>query len=192
MINNGDDEIYNKFIECLFNSGHSCFMYLKVLPTSLESMKVYKEASLSHNEKVIRDHKYYDAGFDLYLPEDKEFENKCGNVTKVNFDIKCSAEFFDLHYNKSRPTGYYLYARSSISKTPLRLANNQGIIDAGYRGSIIGAFDVINYEKNYKCNKGERLLQICAPNLLPIYVEVVTDLGENTSRGEGGFGSTGF
>ena len=126
------------------------------------------------------------------MPEDKEFENKSGNVTKVNFDIKCSAEVVEIEGNKSRPTGYYLYARSSISKTPLRLANNQGIIDAGYRGPIIGAFDVINYEKNYNCNKGERLLQICGPNLLPIYVEVVESLGENTIRGEGGFGSTGL
>jgi len=33
-------------------------------------------------------------------------------------------------------------------------------------------------------------MQICAPNLMPIYVSIVTDLGEKTSRGEGGFGST--
>jgi len=190
MLNNSDDEVYNKFIECIYNSNHNSFMYLKVLPNSLESVELYKEASLNHNEKMIRDHKYYDSGFDLYLPEDKEFVKDY--VTKVNFDIKCSAEIFDMHYNKSRPTGYYLYARSSISKTPLRLANNQGIIDSGYRGPIIGAFDVINYEKNYYCNKGERLLQICGPNLLPIYVEVVENLGENTIRGEGGFGSTGL
>jgi dUTP pyrophosphatase len=189
MLNNSDESMYNKFVSSLSNAGHNSFMYLKVLPISLESVELYKEASLNHNEKILKQAKYYDSGFDLYLPEDKEFVNKC--VTKVNFDIKCSAEIVDMQRNKSIPTGYYLYARSSISKTPLRLANNQGIIDAGYRGPIIGAFDVINYEKNYNCNKGERLLQICGPNLLPIYVEVVEDLGENTIRGEGGFGSTG-
>jgi len=192
MFNNSDELIYNKFVSYLSNAGHNSFMHLKVLPISLESVELYKEASLNHNEKIIKQAKYYDSGFDLYLPEDKEFENKSGNVTKVNFDIKCSAELVEIEGNKSRPTGYYLYARSSISKTPLRLANNQGIIDAGYRGPIIGAFDVVNYEKNYSCNKGERLLQICGPNLLPIYVEVVEDLGENTIRGEGGFGSTGI
>ena len=32
---------------------------------------------------------------------------------------------------------YYLYPRSSISKTPLRMSNSTGIIDAGYRGEII-------------------------------------------------------
>ena len=126
MFNNSDESIYNKFVSCLSNAGHNSFMYLRILPISLESVELYKEASLNHNEKIIKQAKYYDSGFDLYLPEDKEFENKSGNVTKVNFDIKCSAEVVEIEGNKSRPTGYYLYARSSISKTPLRLANNQG------------------------------------------------------------------
>jgi dUTPase len=42
--------------------------------------------------------------------------------------------------------------------------------------------------------KYERYLQICAPGLVPIVVEVVSsieELGEKTERGDGGFGSTG-
>ena len=109
---------------------------------------------------------------------------------KVNFGIKCSATISDLSRNTSTNTGYYLYARSSISKTPLRVANNQGIIDSGYRGSIIGVLDNISQNTSYEAKKGDRLMQICAPNLMPIYVSIVTDLGEQTSRGEGGFGST--
>ena len=38
-------------------------------------------------------------------------------------------------------------------------------------------------------------MQICAPNLIPIYVEIVNrleDLGEPTARGTVGFGSTGI
>ena len=38
---------------------------------------------------------------------------------------------------------YYLYPRSSIIKTPLRMSNSVGIIDAGYRGNIIGCVDNI-------------------------------------------------
>jgi len=37
-------------------------------------------------------------------------------------------------------------------------------------------------------------MQICAPNLMPIHVTIVEkleDLGEQTLRGTGGFGSTG-
>jgi hypothetical protein len=103
--------------------------------------------------------------------------------------------------NKSYNTGYYMYPRSSLSKTMLRLANSVGIIDAGYRGHLIGMFDVINNEGNsqysevcYNGNIYDRYLQICAPGLLPIIVEIVKnkeDLGEETERGEGGFGSTG-
>ena len=39
-----------------------------------------------------------------------------------------------------------------------------------------------------------RMLQICAPGLIPIHVQIVDkfeDLGASTSRGDGGFGSTG-
>ena len=95
-------------------------------------------------------------------------------------------------------TGYYMYPRSSLSKTPLRLANSVGIIDSGYRGPLIGMFDMIyrgtsHPNTSYIISKYDRLLQICAPNLCPILVkwtEDVSDLGI-TSRGEGGFGSTG-
>ena len=38
--------------------------------------------------------------------------------------------------------------------------------------------------------KGTRLFQICSPDLSPIRVVIVNELTE-TSRGEGGFGSTG-
>ena len=84
-----------------------------------------------------------------------------------------------------------MYPRSSISKTPLRLANSTGIIDAGYRGHLMGMFDVI-YVNETNINKYDRHLQICAPGLIPIVVDIVEDLGEETARGDGGFGSTGF
>jgi dUTPase len=46
----------------------------------------------------------------------------------------------------------------------------------------------------YNLPDGSRILQICSPELLPIYVNIVDkleDLGPTTSRGDGGFGSTG-
>jgi dUTP pyrophosphatase len=95
--------------------------------------------------------------------------------------------------NRSYNTGYYIHPRSSISKTPLRLANSTGIIDAGYRGSLIGMFDVL-HETDFTGKANDRYVQICAPSLAPIIVEVVSnkeDLELNTERGEGGLGSTG-
>jgi dUTP pyrophosphatase len=100
-------------------------------------------------------------------------------------------------------TGYYMYPRSSLSKTQLRLANSTGIIDAGYRGHLMAMFDVVNIDESvnnpdriadYFGEKFDRYIQICAPGLVPILVEVVNDvsqLGEETERGSGGFGSSG-
>jgi dUTP pyrophosphatase len=87
-----------------------------------------------------------------------------------------------------------MYPRSSLSKTKLRLANSTGIIDAGYRGHLMGMFDLIGTDELYTIQQYDRLLQICAPGLLPIIVQVVNsveELGEQTKRGDGGFGSTG-
>ena len=90
--------------------------------------------------------------------------------------------------------------RSSISKTFLRLANSRGIIDSGYRGPLIGVFDIMNTTNNSNQNlnllvrRHDRVTQICAPGLEPILVEIVSyleELGERTERGAGGFGSTG-
>ena len=39
-------------------------------------------------------------------------------------------------------------------------------------------------------DEGTRIVQICAPNYRPFKVEIVDSL-DNTSRGQGGFGSTG-
>jgi dUTP pyrophosphatase len=165
---------------------------------------MYIDAANNHNNKIMNEPHYYDAGFDLFLPKDdtqigtKFFSSK---INKVDFNVKCSAEIIKCTSTgfERRYTPYYTYARSSISKTPLRLANNQGIIDAGYRGSLIGMFDCIRNEPNnvecdYYVEPYTRLLQVCAPSLMPIYMNIVNsfvELGEPTSRGSGGFGSTG-
>ena len=75
------------------------------------------------------------------------------------------------------------------SRTPLRLANSVGIIDAGYRGEICAIIDNIKDEP-YSIECGTRLFQICSPTLEPIEYDIVNSLSE-TTRGVGGFGSTG-
>lgn len=104
------------------------------------------------------------------------------------------------------PCGFYLYPRSSISKTRMRLANSVGIIDSGYRGDIIAAVDSIGVfgsrdiwyiwkDTLSPIKKYDRYFQICSPNLSPFIVHIVEteeELGEQTARGAGGFGSTGL
>lgn len=138
---------------------------------------LYKKAAEKHNANL---ESHPDAGFDLFVPE--EYRMTTGSTFFVDFKIKCSATI------NGEPTSYYLYPRSRITKTPLRLANSVGIIDSGYRGHIMAAFDC---RDACKVNKCDRLVQICAPNLCPIKVVIVEGLNDQTRRGIGGFGSTG-
>jgi len=94
---------------------------------------------------------------------------------------------------KEYPSGYYMYPRSSTgSKTALRMTNSVGIIDSGYRGNLMGCFDLNpNINSPTFFSSYNSLVQLCAPSLVPMIVLIVDDLDENTERGEGGFGSTG-
>ena len=195
---------------------HIKYMYLNIyIDNDGDLKKLYLAAAEKHNNKILNDPDFYDAGFDLYLPKNNNendfgegtrfFGNGLDNmkvpINKVDFKVKCCAKIYDTFNKVSYFTPFYTYARSSLSKTPLRLANNQGIIDAGYRGNLIGMFDCIIAndpddfkDSDYYMEKYTRMLQICAPDLVPIYVNVVNnleDLGPTTLRGEGGFGSTG-
>lgn len=157
-------------------------------PNYPELYNRYYEAIHNHNRKMMNDIQHIDAGFDLLAPVDQDMPY---GMSKVNFGIKCSAQIVERGHPVYN-TGYYLHPRSSIIKIPLRLANSTGIIDSGYRGNIIGAFDGL--QTLFRVNQYDRLVQICAPGLMPIVVEMVENecsLGEETQRSGGGFGSTG-
>jgi dUTPase len=184
-----------------------------------ENLKhTYINAANSHNNKVIHLQEHIDAGFDLFAPGNQgEALNHYGNdlpffgpgredrnpVNRMDFMVSCSAQMVT-DGGKCFNTGYYMYPRSSLSKTQLRLANSVGIIDSGYRGHLTGMFDVVNIdndsnsdhnlEADFWGKKFDRYVQICAPGLVPILVQVVNtfeELGGETARGGGGFGSTG-
>ena len=84
---------------------------------------------------------------------------------------------------------FLLLPRSSISKTSLRLSNSIGLIDAGYRGEIMAAVDNIK-DIPYKVEIGQRLFQIVAMDGSSIRFDISDSLSDS-SRGTGGFGSTG-
>ena len=119
-----------------------------------------------------------DAGLDLYVLEDIHFEP--GETQAIKLGISCEPE---------DGIAYYLFPRSSISKTPLRMSNSIGLIDGGYRGEIMAMCDNIKTE-SYMAEKGQRLFQLVATDSSPIHYELVEEL-QMTTRGTGGFGSTG-
>jgi dUTPase len=174
-------------------SRHARVMYLKMFidTSDVELKNYYITAVKAHNEKMINNI-FPDAGFDLFLPSTVSCRPTTAN--KIDFLVKCSA-YISYETGITQNSGFYMYPRSSLSKTSLRLANSVGIIDSGYRGHLIGVFDCIDNDNtnSQSFKKYDKLVQICSPGLIPLIIELVntTDaLGENTERGEGGFGST--
>ena len=100
---------------------------------------------------------------------------------KIKFGIACQP--------KSK-NGFWLLPRSSIYKTPLRMANSIGLIDYGYRGEIMAVVDNISNE-TFNINKGDVYFQLCLPSLECFETSIV-DYITDTKRGTGGFGSTGL
>lgn len=173
------------------------FAILKLYIDDEDLKKKYVEKVKEHNEKMLHD-AFPDSGFDLFVPQLEKFTQQFSSKM-IDFKIKAEMLYSD---SGSRETnfwtscGYYLYPRSSISKTPLMLANHTGIIDSGYRGFIKGAFrhlESVSDQQPYCVEQHSRLLQICHPTLCPILVTIVENESElsDSSRGEGGFGSTG-
>jgi dUTP pyrophosphatase len=122
------------------------------------------------------------AGYDLYVPDDVEFGP--GEKKLVTMQVKA------ILHNGKEDVHYWMLPRSSISKTGLMLCNSVGVIDRTYRGELMA------YLWNTKdvpviVKKGDRLLQIVAPDMGHISrVEFVGSFN-STGRGEGGFGSSG-
>ena len=144
-------------------------MHLKIKPRNNSVSSMYEEHGQFH---------VGDAGLDLFVVENQTIEG--GKTELINLGISCET-------TDKRP--YFLMPRSSISKTPIRLCNSIGLIDAGYRGEIMAAVDNIK-EEDYTINAGQRLFQIVAMDGSPLSFELVDALS-STSRGAGGFGSTG-
>ena len=138
------------------------------------------------------------------LPQDKElWENHPTYINALEnndcgLDIPCPdtvtvpknsmAFTINLGFKAAPNYGYMLVPRSSISKTPLRLANSIGIIDINYRGDVMVKVDN-NTDDDFTVEKGKCYFQIIAFNGMTPKFSIVENIDE-TKRGEGGFGST--
>ena len=153
-------------------------MHLKIKPVNTIVKNFYENHTTFHEG---------DSGLDLFVTENIIIPARSLSF-KIDMGIACEA-FRD----KSKQGGnisWYLYPRSSMgAKTPLRLSNSVGIMDAGYRGNVIGIFDNLS-DEDFLVEQNTRLLQICSPILDPISFQLTDSLSE-TSRGTHGLGSTG-
>lgn len=158
------------------------------------------------NEEIkekYKNHSTYhegDSGLDLFVPE--TITIPAWSTKFIDHQIQCemfvqmpnpimngTMSALKIQYELYNNETYLLLPRSSISKTPLIMANSQGVIDSGYRGNIIGAVKNIS-NSDYVVEKGTRLFQICQKSYQSFSFKLVDSLSDS-SRGEGGFGSTG-
>lgn len=89
------------------------------------------------------------------------------------------------------PEGYVLlvWDKSGIS-IKHGITTLAGVIDSGFRGEI--QIGVVNLgQEVYAFEKGAKVAQILVQPIVTAEIQEVEDLSE-TSRGEGGFGSTGI
>ncbi len=156
-----------------------------------DSLKEEYTKKINIHNRLIESNPFADSGFDLLMPEEILLsmpEKHDFKAQILDMGIKC--EMID---SDGKSIAYYIYPRSSISKTPLMLANNVGIIDSGYRGNIKIALRNLMPRQNYRIAQHMRLTQICLPSLETFNVKLVhVDDLSDTVRGEGGFGSTGI
>ena len=94
-INNNNRNIYafNSFMNTMLHTtGHDRFMHLKLFvdSDSDELKNTYIISAVNHNQKIMSDPHFFDAGFDLFLPNNTVFDSE--NVNKIDFKVKCCAQ----------------------------------------------------------------------------------------------------
>jgi dUTP pyrophosphatase len=162
---------------------------LELFPLTAESEKHYRKL---YGNGIVNDRADDNAGVDLYT---MSVEDK-GSAKVVHTGV--AAKLIDVETGK--PVHYYLAPRSSIWKSGVTMANSMGIIDSSYRGELMGAcIPIVSVGEEGELvtavdiKEGDRLFQVLAPGMGWIRKVVVLSKTELdvTSRGAGGFGSTG-
>ena len=123
----------------------------------------------------------YAAGYDLYADLKENVEIGAHETKLIPTGIAVSI-----------PDGYFggVFARSGLSlKEMLRPGNCTGVVDSDYRGEIGVILHNDSNETRY-VKPNERIAQLVVIPYLSVEFEEFKELG-STSRGEGGFGSTG-
>jgi len=142
-----------------------------MIKVKIKKIKEVKAPSYAHKG---------DAGVDLYSAEDcllKPMERKLVS-TGIKMDI---------------PGGYegQVRPKSGLAiEHGISFVNSIGTIDSGYRGEIkIPCINLSN--KEFKIEKNSKIAQMVFNKVEEVAFEEVDEL-DATTRGEGGFGSTGL
>lgn len=117
------------------------------------------------------------AGFDCY-------------ARSVFYDGK--SHLYNLGFSIEIPEGYVglLFPRSSVYRTGLLLPNCVGVIDSDFRGELTARFYHDTSRDYHPYVVGDRVVQLVIIKL-PEFELMESESLSDTSRGAGGYGSTG-
>ena len=168
--------MYNN-AEIFLQRKRDMFISLSNPHSSLSRLPLFKWARTIPNAPKPAKNRFSDSGYDLHL------------VKKIK--VQSGVHYFDTGIQVQPENGYYfdLVGRSSISKTGWMVANNIGIIDASYTGTVIVALVKIDQdalELELPC----KLVQLI-PRQLILMEPIEVDSLDDTERGDKGFGSSG-
>ena len=129
------------------------------------------------------------------LPVKGSLDAACFDVYATSITFKNGKAIYGLGFATEIPKGYrgVIVPRSNLSKHPWIMANSIGIIDSDYRGEwmmVLAPLTGDLTETALPYGVGERCAQIYFEPVLETEFVLTKDL-EDTSRGTGGFGSTG-
>lgn len=121
-----------------------------------------------------------DAGMDIYSNEEKVIKAHSWELIKTGLSMEL-------------PTGYEAQVRSKSGlslKSGIIVLNSPGTIDENYRGEI-GVILMNVSNDDYKVEKHQKVAQMVINKVEHFEVIETTEISSST-RGEGGFGSTGL
>lgn len=121
-----------------------------------------------------------DAGMDLYSIEELVIPSTETRLIKTGISIQLP-----------KNTEAQVRPRSGLAlKHSITVLNTPGTIDEGYRGEI-GIILINHGKEDFVVTKGMKIAQMVIKPIYDINIEEVEEL-DDTDRGQGGFGSTGF
>ena len=160
---------------------------IATLFSTLNNMKVkFKKL----NEKAVMPTKAHDDDF-CYDVVATSCEEIAPNVYRYGTGIALQIDEASqrMYARCGAVLGIDVRPRSSVHKTGMILSNGCGTVDAGYTGEISAVFyHVLPNLPKYEV--GDRICQICIGYTYRMEFEEVDELS-TTSRGAGGYGSTG-
>lgn len=121
-----------------------------------------------------------DAGMDLYSIEDVKIPSTESRLIKTGISLELP-----------KNTEAQVRPRSGLAlKHSVTVLNTPGTIDEGYRGEV-GVILINHGKEDFIVTKNMKIAQMVVKPIYDINILEVNELND-TDRGEGGFGSTGY